>query len=118
MVPDDSGIATDLAIILIILTVDGVAVIADVFKDVNVAAVLRALREAKYAKLESYLERDKDACDKLAGRAVVEGGELAIEDGKEEVLVVLDHWEASFEVFPEIQELPDDDGSDPWRECV
>ena len=91
MVPAESGIATDLARALVIPTVNGVGVMADEFKDVNVAAVLRAFREAGYAKLDSDLEKDRDACEMLAGRAVGEGREMATEDGKEKVLVVLDH---------------------------
>ena len=111
MVPGESGVATDLAIALVKLPVDGVVVMADEFEDVNAAAVLRVFREAGYAKLENDPERDKDAREILAGRAVEEGVE-ATGDGKEEVLVVLDHWEAPPEVFREFQELLDDDRSD------
>ena len=118
MAPAEIGVATDLPRALVIPTVDGVAVVAEEFKDVNVAAVLKVFREAEYAKLERDLEGIIDACEMLAARVVVEGGEVAAEDGREEVLVVLDHWEAPPEVLREIQELPDDDGSDPWREYI
>ena len=46
LVRGESGVATDLAMALVIPSVDGVAVIADEFRGVNVAAVLRAFREA------------------------------------------------------------------------
>ena len=118
MIRAESGVATDPARPLAIPNIDGVGVMADKFKGVTFAAVLRVFREAGYAKLDSDLERDKDACEMLAGRAVGERGELATEDGKEKVLVVLDHWEAPPEVCRESQELRDDDRSDPWREYI
>ena len=81
MVRGKSGVATDLAWDLVVPTVDGAAVMADDFNDVNVAAVLRAFWEAGKARLESDLERDKDVCEMLAGCAVGEGG-VATEDGE------------------------------------
>ena len=113
MVDGERGVATDLARVVFILTMNGVVAMADEFKNVNVAAVLVAFREARYAKLESDLERDKDACEMLARRAVGECGGVATEDEEGEVLVVLDHWEAPDEVFRDIQELPDDNRTDP-----
>ena len=113
MVDGESGVATDLARAVFIPTVNVVVAMVGEFKDVNVAAVLVAFREARYAKLESDLERDKDACEMLASRAVGECRGVATEDVEEEVLVVLDHWETPPKVFRDIQELPDGDRTDP-----